>query len=86
MRVWRMSLRRRESTIISWDGTIINVSNNTVLLKDLLEDVSSVEVMIAVLEQIEPPHDKTNKTICASSEDLDQPEHPLSLIRAFAVR
>ena len=34
----------------------------------------------------EPPHDKTNKIICASSEDSDQPGHPPSLIRVFAVR
>ena len=31
----------------------------------------------------EPPHDKTNK--CAPSEDSDQPGHPPSLIRIFAV-
>ena len=28
----------------------------------------------------EPPHDKTNKMVCAPSEDSDQPGHPLSLI------
>ena len=28
----------------------------------------------------EPPHDKTNKMICASSEDSDQPGYPPSLI------
>ena len=36
-------------------------------------------------EPYEPPHDKTNKMICASSEDLDLPGHPPSLIRIFAV-
>ena len=30
-------------------------------------------------------HDKTNKMTCAPSEDLDQPGHPPSLIRVFAV-
>ena len=30
--------------------------------------------------------DKTNKMICAPSEDSDQPGHPPSLIRVFAVR
>ena len=35
--------------------------------------------------QYEPQHDKTNKTTCAPSEDLDQPGHPSSLIRVFAV-
>ena len=36
--------------------------------------------------QIEPPRDKTNKMACAPSEDSDQPGHPPSLIRVFAVR
>ena len=31
-------------------------------------------------------HNKTNKVTCAPSEDSDQPGHPPSLIRAFAVR
>ena len=35
---------------------------------------------------IEPPHDKTNNMACAPSEDPDQPGHPPSLIRVFAVR
>ena len=34
----------------------------------------------------EPPHQKTNKMACAPSEDSDQPGHPPSLIRSFAVR
>ena len=34
----------------------------------------------------EPQLDKTNKMICAPSEDSDQPGHPPSLIRVFAVR
>ena len=33
----------------------------------------------------ELPHDKTNKMICAPSEDSDQPGHLPSLIRVFAV-
>ena len=35
---------------------------------------------------IEPRHDKTNKIECASTEGSDQPGHPPSLIRVFAVR
>ena len=31
-------------------------------------------------------HDKTNKLTCAPSEDSNQPGHPPSLIRVFAVR
>ena len=33
----------------------------------------------------EPPQDKTNKMVCAPSEDSDQPRHPPSLIRVFTV-
>ena len=33
----------------------------------------------------ELPRDKTNKMACAPSEDSDQPGHPHSLIRVFAV-
>ena len=33
----------------------------------------------------EPQNDKTNKMACAPSEDSDQPGHPPSLIRVFAV-
>ena len=36
--------------------------------------------------QVEPHHDKTNKIACAPSEDSDQPGHPPSLIRVFAIR
>ena len=34
----------------------------------------------------EPAHDKIYKMACAPSEDSDQPGHPPSLIRVFAVR
>ena len=34
----------------------------------------------------EPVNDKTYRMACASSENSDQPGHPPSLIRAFAVR
>ena len=37
------------------------------------------------VSQNEPPHDKTNKTTCAPSEDSDQAWLPPSLIRVFAV-
>ena len=33
----------------------------------------------------EPQHDKTNKMVCAASEDSDQPGHLPSLIRVFTV-
>ena len=36
--------------------------------------------------KFEPPHDKTIKMACVPSEGSDQPGHPPSLIRVFAVR
>ena len=40
----------------------------------------------ALLSWREPQHDKPSKMVCAPSEDSDQPGHPPSLIRVFAVR
>ena len=37
-------------------------------------------------KHFEPPHDKTNKMTFVLSEDADQPGHPPSLLRVFAVR
>ena len=34
----------------------------------------------------EPPHNKTYKMACVPSKDSDQPGHPPSPIRVFAVR
>ena len=51
-------------------GIIICKSNNTYFTPNCFE----------------PQHDKTNKMMCAPSEDLDQPGHPTSLIRVFVVR
>ena len=46
--------------------------------------------MCCILESrkkhLELPHDKTNKMTFVPSEDSDQPVHPPSLIRVFAVR
>ena len=39
-----------------------------------------------ITEDPEGIHDKTNKITCAPSEDSDQPGHPPSLIRVFAIR
>ena len=43
-------------------------------------------ILLTWKDTYEPPHDKTNKMACAPSEDSDQPGHPPSLIRVFAVR
>ena len=39
-----------------------------------------------MLHSFEPAHDKPNIMTCRPSEDSDQPGHPHSLIRKFAVR
>ena len=54
----------------------------------LLGLIISITFALILMEcrQYEPPHDKTNKMSFASSEDSDQPGHPPSLIRVFAVR
>ena len=36
--------------------------------------------------EYESPHDKTNKMTFVPSEDSDQPGHPPSLIKVFAMR
>ena len=36
-------------------------------------------------QKYEPGHSISYKTACAPSENLDQPAHPCSLIRVFAV-
>ena len=45
-----------------------------------------IAIVNSYVAQNEPRHDKTNKMTCAPSEDSDQPGHPPSLIRFFAVR
>ena len=48
--------------------------------------VAAVAKWLESLTLNEPVHDKTNKMTCAPSKDSDQPGHPPSLIRDFAVR
>ena len=47
---------------------------------------SSLVMATKIMEPYKPAHDKTNKMACAPSKDSDQPGHPPSLIRVFAVR
>ena len=57
------------------------------LANDACEYVHDDEWVTFCFEKIYEPHcDKTIKMACAPSEDSDQPGHPPSLIRAFAVR
>ena len=43
-------------------------------------------LLLLPLMSYELPRGKTNKVACAPSKDSDQPGHPPSLIRVFAVR
>ena len=55
----------------------------------LSENLGSLRYVVGTYKNhlvvFEPPHDKTNQMACAPSEDSDQPGHPPSLIRVFAV-
>ena len=53
-----------------------------VLLLGYLHLILTVE---SFKTSFEPPHDKTNEMACAPTDDSDQPRHPPSLIRVFAV-
>ena len=44
------------------------------------------DILMKLPSTYELPHDKTNKMVCAPSEDSDQPGHPPSLIRVITVR
>ena len=44
----------------------------------------SIKSLVIIINEL--PHDKTNKMACAPSKHSDQPGHPPSLIRVFAVR
>ena len=52
--------------------------------KNLL--INSSKLASSFCSWFEPPRDKTNKMACAHNEDSNQPWHPPSLIRVFAVR
>ena len=58
-----------------------NVSASIVALKRLIVS----KTFLATFNTFEPL-DKTNKVVCAPSEDSDQSGHPPWLIRVFAVR
>ena len=50
-----------------------------------IRKLQTSEKLLVVILKIELPHDKTSKMACAPSDDSDQPRHPPSLIRVFAV-
>ena len=67
----------------------MSVAPQTVLVNEPLEKETLFSPLASTIiceKVIEPPHDKSNEMACAPSEDSDQPGHPPSLIRVFAVR
>ena len=67
---------------ITWWST----SGNKIPLRSTLRYWVWVLLVPKEADRYEPQHDKTNKMTCAPIEDSDQPGHPPSLIRVFAVR
>ena len=69
----------------------LNSDNEFFVRRDIGMSVSEKTETVSMFSKCflsmlnEPPHDKTNKMACAPSEDSDQPGHPPSLIRIFAV-
>ena len=57
----------------------------SVLFVIVVASIGEERAGIYVVCAFELPHDKTNEMTCAPSEDSDQPGHPASLIRVFAV-
>ena len=76
----------RESTKISWRQDLhMEVSVNNRWHQNVGWSADWF-MFYGIATVFEPPHDKTTRMACAPSEDSDQPGHPSSLIRVFAVR
>ena len=67
-------------------SVISNSLRSNVLTKVLRPSFGTSKLSFAAGLRNGRPHDNTNKMECAPSEDSDQPGHPPSLIRVFAVR
>ena len=78
MRFWWMSLRRTESPIISWDGYDIFRSFLSVHMASNIAFTVMFNWKWAASWQ-------NQQNDCMPSKDSDQPGHPPSLIRVFAV-
>ena len=79
------------SLCISLCPTMTRKLNFTIYMywRNLASNCRFIELFFffhALTGMYEPPHDKTNKITFEPSEDSDQPGHPPSLIRVFAVR
>ena len=70
---------------------LVLISWNSVLDVDIVQSFFKTPSILLWLDRKfielidELSHDKTNKMVCAPSEDSDQPGHPPSLTRVFAV-
>ena len=53
---------------------------------DVIIQPTNLDMVHRLKKVNELPPDKTNTMICAPIEDSDQPGHPSSLVRVFAVR
>ena len=70
----------------SWD-VCNNLNNEGSVVNIKCNELSSLVGSLCICVRLnELHHDKTNKAACAPSQDSDQPGHPPSLIRVFAVR
>ena len=75
-RVWRNANRTMLRSFFSWVGSLEKRHNQG----------GSRDFQCVPRRVFEPPHGRTNKMECASSEDSDQPGHSPSLIRVLSVR
>ena len=68
-----------------WSSGFLLVAENGLLVFYWLQNISNFYSIFMLPLLYELQHNKTNKMICAPSEDSDQPGHLPSLIRVFAV-
>ena len=86
---WPDRLSKSGSTLSQSEGQILIDIMNDHGLEQMVHFPTREKMSIKgneILPIFEPPHDKTNKMECVPSEDSDQPGHPPSLIRVFAIR
>ena len=83
----KMNYIHRKMIALAVDQVQWNVCKCIMKFKELWKRASNLLLSCTLVRETtdEPPHDKTNKMTCAPSEDSDQPGHPPSLIRVFAV-
>ena len=79
-------MQRTVYVIMKWCKRTLRSFRTPILhLRLWLCPLLSWVIRFRIYNVFEPAHDKTYKIACAPSEDSDQPGHPPSLIRVFAV-